>query len=171
MLLQEAIRIFEDFITSIKILQNSLTKEEIEITRNSIFKVVDALEVFALNYGKHQMIGANSSVEINSHKLCESQHDHFFGFKIVHYSLINLHNDQWHNGCSDDLILWDLLISAVGGWSWFIPPMNYLFLSIIVIVDDFFRRLEWFKALKPQLSDVLMIYRWLYFLEDYVINT
>ena len=38
-------------------------------------------------------------------------------------------------------------------------------------MDDFFRRLEWFKALKPQLSDVLMIYRWLYFLEDYVINT
>ena len=80
MLLQEAIQIFEDFITSIKILQNSLTKEEIEITRNSIFKLVDALEVFALNYGKHQMIGANSSVEINSHKLGESEHDHLFGF-------------------------------------------------------------------------------------------
>nr|XP_058959402.1 adhesion G-protein coupled receptor D1-like [Pocillopora verrucosa] len=69
MLLQEAIRIFEDFITSIQILQKPLTEEEIEIVRNSIFKVAVALEVFALNYGKHQMIGANSSVEINSRKL------------------------------------------------------------------------------------------------------
>ena len=72
MLLQEAIRIFEDFITSIQILQKPLTKEEIKLTRSSIFKVAVALEVFALNYGKHQMIGANSSVEINSHKLGES---------------------------------------------------------------------------------------------------
>ena len=93
MLLQEAIQIFEDFITRIQFLQKPLTKVQIEVIRNSIFKVADALEVFALNYGKHQMIGANSSVEINSHKLCESQHDRFLGFKIVHYSLINLHND------------------------------------------------------------------------------
>nr|XP_058959400.1 adhesion G-protein coupled receptor D1-like [Pocillopora verrucosa] len=69
MSLMEAIRIFEDFITSIQILQKSLTKKEIEIMRNSILKVAVALEVFALNYGKHQMIGANSSVEINSRKL------------------------------------------------------------------------------------------------------
>ena len=80
MLLQEAIQIFEDFITRIQFLQKPLTKEQIEVTRNSIFKVADALEVFALNYGKHQMIGANSSVEINSHKLGESEHDHLFGF-------------------------------------------------------------------------------------------
>ena len=53
MLLQEAIQIFEDFITRIQFLQKPLTKEKIEVTRNSIFKVADALEVFALNYGKH----------------------------------------------------------------------------------------------------------------------
>ena len=64
--------IFEDFITNIQILQKALTKEEIKITRNSIFRVAVALEVFALNYGKHQMTGANSSVEINSRKLGES---------------------------------------------------------------------------------------------------
>ncbi|RMX43337.1 hypothetical protein pdam_00021516 [Pocillopora damicornis] len=69
MLLQEAKRIFEDFITSIQILQKRLTKEEVEKIRNYIFKVAVALELFALNYGKHQMIGANSSVEINSRKL------------------------------------------------------------------------------------------------------
>ena len=88
MLLQEAIQIFEDFITRIQILQKPITKEEIEITRNSIFKVADALEIFALNYGKHQMIRANSSVEINSHKLGESEHDHLLGFKIIHYFLL-----------------------------------------------------------------------------------
>ena len=75
MLLQEAIWIFEDFIISIQILQKHPLKEEIEIIRNSIFKVAVALEVFALNYGKHQMIGANSSVEINSRKLGESGFD------------------------------------------------------------------------------------------------
>ena len=73
MLLQEAIWIFEDFIISIQILQKPPPKEEIEIIRNSIFKVAVALEVFALNYGKHQMIGANSSLEINSRKLGESR--------------------------------------------------------------------------------------------------
>ena len=62
MLLQEAIWIFEDFIISIQILQKPPLKEEIEIIRNSIFKVAVALEVFALNYGKHQMIGANFEV-------------------------------------------------------------------------------------------------------------
>ena len=89
MLLQEAIRIFEAFITSIEILQKPLTKEEINVTRNSIFTVAVALEAFALNYGKHQMIGANSSVEINSRKLGESQHDHLFGFEIIHYFFID----------------------------------------------------------------------------------
>ena len=76
MLLQQAIWIFEDFITKVQNLKRLLTKEEIEII-SSIFKVVDALEVFALNYGKHQMIGVNSSMEINSRKLGESGHDHF----------------------------------------------------------------------------------------------
>ena len=76
MLLQQAIWIFEDFITKVQNLKRLLTKEEIEII-NSIFKVADALEVFALNYGKHQMIGVNSSMEINSRKLGESGHDHF----------------------------------------------------------------------------------------------
>ena len=80
MLLQEATRIFEDFITSIQILQKLLTKEEVEKIRNYIFKVAVALELFVLNYGKHQMNGANSSVEINSRKLGESEHDHSFGF-------------------------------------------------------------------------------------------
>ena len=89
MLLQEAIRIFEDFITSIQILQKSLTKKEIEIMRNSILKAAVALEVFALNYGKHQMIGANSSVEINSQKLGESEHDQFCRFEIIHFLFID----------------------------------------------------------------------------------
>ena len=75
MLLQEGIWIFEDFITSIQILQKPPLKGEIEIIRNSIFKVAVALEVFAVNYGKHQIIGANSSVEINSRKLGESGFD------------------------------------------------------------------------------------------------
>ena len=94
MLLQEAIRIFEDFITSIQILPKPLTKEEIKVTRSSIFKVAVALEVFALNYGKHQMIGANSSVEINSRKLGESEHDYSFGFEIIHYLFSDRHIDR-----------------------------------------------------------------------------
>ena len=139
MWLQEAVWIFEDFITRLQILQKPLAEEEFKIIRNSIFKVAVALEVFALNYGKHQMIGANSSVEINSRKLGESEHDYSFGFVIIHYLFIERHIDQWHNGCFHDLIFfaWDLLISAVVRSSRFIPPTDYLFLSIIVIMDNF----------------------------------
>ena len=57
--------------------------------RNSIFMVAVALEVFACNYGKHHMIGANSAVEINSRKLGESGRDHLFGLEIIHYSFID----------------------------------------------------------------------------------
>ena len=89
MLLQEGIWIFEDFITSIQILQKPPLKEEIERIRNSIFKVAVAFEVFAVNYGKHQMIGANSSVEINSRKLGESEHDQFCGFEVIHFLFID----------------------------------------------------------------------------------
>ena len=94
MLLQEATRIFEDFITSIQILQKLLTKEEVEKIRNYIFKVAVALELFALNYGKHQMNGANSSVEINSRKLGESEHDYSFGFEIIYYLFSDRHIDR-----------------------------------------------------------------------------
>ena len=103
MWLQEAAWIFEDFITNIQILQKALTKEEIKITRNSIFRVAVALEVFALNYGKHQMIGANSSVEINSRKLGESEHDQFCGFEVIHFLFIDWHNEQWLDSWFEDL--------------------------------------------------------------------
>ena len=136
MWLQEAAWIFEDFITNIQILQKALTKEEIKITRNSIFRVAVALEVFALNYGKHQMIGANSSMEINSRKLRESEHDYSFGFEIIHYLFIDWHSDQWHNGCFHDLIFFarDLLSQIKPVHPYHLP----LFLSIIVIMDNFF---------------------------------
>ena len=83
MLLQEAIQIFEDFITSTQNVKKPLAKEEIEMIRNYIMKVAVALEVFALNYGKHQMIGGNSSVEINSRKLGELGRDHLYGFELI----------------------------------------------------------------------------------------
>ena len=38
-------------------------------------------------------------------------------------------------------------------------------------MNDFFRRLECWKALNPQVFDVLMIYRILHFLQDDVENT
>ena len=138
MWLQEAVWIFEDFITRLQILQKPLAEEEFKIIRNSIFKVAVALEVFALNYGKHQMIGANSSVEINSRKLGESEHDYSFGFEIIYYLFSDRHIDRWHNGCFHDLIFfaWDLLISAVARSSRFLPPIDHLFLSIIVIMDN-----------------------------------
>ena len=104
MWLQEAVRIFEDFITRLQILQKPLAEEEFKIIRNSIFKVAVALEVFALNYGKHQMTEANSSVEISSQKLGESEHDYSFGFEIIHYLFSDRHIDRWHNGCFHDLI-------------------------------------------------------------------
>ena len=132
MLLQEAIWIFEDFIISIQILQKPPPKEEIEIIRNSIFKVAVALEVFALNYGKHQMIGANSSVEINSRKLGES------GFDLLVYWLTLWPMKEWLLYWFNYFFSWDLLISAVAGSSWFIPPVDHLFLSILVIMDNFF---------------------------------
>ena len=162
MLLQEALRIFEDFITSIQILQKPLTEEEIEIVRNSIFKVAVALEVFALNYGKHQMIGVNSPVEINSRKLGESGHDHCYGFEVVRYLFIDWHNNQWHNGCFHDLTF-DQWCSQMYHWPFiFINHGDY---------GQFFRRLECWKALKPWLSDALMIYRGLHLFEDCVRNT
>ena len=103
MWLQEAVWIFEDFITSTQNLKKPLAKEEIEMIRNYIIKVAVALEVFALNYGKHQMTGANSSVEINSRKLGKLGRDYLYGFELIHYQFIDWHNDQWHNGCFDDL--------------------------------------------------------------------
>ena len=76
-------QIFEDFITSTKNVKKPLVKEEIEMIRNYIMKVAVALEIFALNYGKHQMIGGNSSVEINSRKLGEFGRDHLYGFELI----------------------------------------------------------------------------------------
>ncbi|XP_058942067.2 adhesion G protein-coupled receptor L3 [Pocillopora verrucosa] len=93
--LKEAVWIFEDFITRLQILQKPLAEEEFKIIRNSIFKVAVALEEFALNYGKHQMTGANSSVEINSRKLvlaiqkayCKNASDFYLGKKELQTSL------------------------------------------------------------------------------------
>ncbi|XP_022801231.1 uncharacterized protein LOC111338930 [Stylophora pistillata] len=66
-LLQEAIKVFEDFITSIQTIPKR--KEEIEIERKSIFNAAVALEKSALDYGKYHLTEGNSSVEISSHKL------------------------------------------------------------------------------------------------------
>ena len=106
------------------------------------------MEVFALDYGKHRMIGANSSVEINSRKLGESVHDHLYRFEVIHYLFIDWHNDQWHNGWFDDLTFFsrDPLISAVARSSRFIPPIDHLFLSITVIMGIFFRVLKSVKT-------------------------
>ena len=157
MWLQEAVWIFEDFITRLQILQKPLAEEEFKIIRNSIFKVAVALEVFALNYGKHQMIGANSSMEINSRKLRESDHDYSFGFEIIHYLFIDRHSDQWHNGCFHDLIFFCMrpVEPDQAGSS---LPLTFIFINHSDN-GQFFRRFECSKAFKPQL------------LEDYVKNT
>ena len=70
MLLQVAIRVFENFITRIQTI--SKRKQEIEMTRKSTFYVAVALEEFALNYGKYHLTDSNSSVKIDSHNLGKS---------------------------------------------------------------------------------------------------
>ena len=161
MWLQEAVWIFEDFITRLQILQKPLAEEEFKIIRNSIFKVAVALEVFALNYGKHQMIGANSSVEINSRKLGESEHDYSFGFEIIHYLFSDRHIDRWHNGCFHDLIFFcmgpvDKCCSQIKP----VPPSHRPFIFINHSDNgQSLWRLECWKAFKHHL------------LEDYVRNT
>ena len=67
------------FITSVKSIakapDGASVTEEVEIGRESTFKVAVAFEEFALNYGKLHLIGTRSSQVINSHKMGESEHN------------------------------------------------------------------------------------------------
>ena len=82
LLLQEALRVFDDFVISMGNITKSpdgeFSTEQIETSRASIFNVTDAFEEFVLNYGKLHLVGTRSSEEIYNHKLGESERDHQF---------------------------------------------------------------------------------------------
>ena len=82
LLLQEALRVFDDFVISMgnitKSPDGAFSTEQIETSRASIFNVTDAFEEFVLNCGKLHLVGTRSSEEIHSHKLGESERDHQF---------------------------------------------------------------------------------------------
>ena len=80
MLLQEAIRVFDDFVIKMrnitKPFDGAFSKEQIETSRASTFNVADVFEEWVLYYGKLHLVGSRSSEEIYSHKLGESDRAH-----------------------------------------------------------------------------------------------
>ena len=72
MQMQEAVTVFEDFAIKIK----NITKdgrEDVKTLQKSIFKVAQAVEKFALNYGKRHLSGMRSSEKIVLSKMGENQ--------------------------------------------------------------------------------------------------
>ena len=72
MQMQEAVTVFEDFAIKIK----NITKdgsEDVKTQQKSIFKVAQAVEKFALNYGKRHLSGTRSSERIVLSKMGENQ--------------------------------------------------------------------------------------------------
>ena len=60
---------FEDFITKIKNVSKDKGMEEVKTLKKSIFEVAEAVEKFALNYGKRHLSAGNSSKRIVSPKM------------------------------------------------------------------------------------------------------
>ena len=72
MKMQEAVTVFEDFAIKIK----NITKdgrEYVKTLQKSIFKVAQAVEKFALNYGKRHLSGMRSSERIVLSKMGENR--------------------------------------------------------------------------------------------------
>ena len=72
MKMQEAVTVFEDFAIKIK----NITKdgmEDVKTLQKSIFKVAQAVEKFALNYGKRHLSGMGSSERIVLSKMGENR--------------------------------------------------------------------------------------------------
>ena len=72
MQMQEAVTVFEDFAIKIK----NITKdgmEDVKTLQKSIFKVAQAVEKFALNYGKRHLSGMRSSERIVLSKMGENR--------------------------------------------------------------------------------------------------
>ena len=61
---------FEDFIINIKnVSKDKAGMEEVKTLKKSIFEVAEAVEKFALNYGKRHLSAGNSSKRIVSPKM------------------------------------------------------------------------------------------------------
>ena len=70
--LQEAVGVFENFTINIaNVAKDMANMEEVKTLRKSIFEVAEAVENFALNYGKQHLSGMRLSKRIVSPKMGE----------------------------------------------------------------------------------------------------
>ena len=70
--LQEAVDVFENFTTNIaNVAKDMANMEEVKTLRKSIFEVAEAVEKFALNYGKQHLSGMRLSKRIAYPKMGE----------------------------------------------------------------------------------------------------
>ena len=70
--LQEAVGVFENFTINIaNVAKDMANTEEVKTLRKSIFEVPEAVENFALNYGKQHLSGMRLSKRIVSPKMGE----------------------------------------------------------------------------------------------------
>ena len=70
--LQEAVGVFEDFTINIaNVAKDMANMEEVKTLRKSIFEVAEAVEKFALNYGKQHLSGMRLSKRIVYPKMGE----------------------------------------------------------------------------------------------------
>ena len=70
--LQEAVGVFENFTINIaNVAKDMANTEEVKTLRKSIFEVAEAVENFALNYGKQHLSGMRLSKRIVYPKMGE----------------------------------------------------------------------------------------------------
>ena len=63
---------FEDFTINLKkVAKGKVSMEEVKTLRKSIFEVAEAVEKFAINYGKQHLSGMRPSERIVSSKMGE----------------------------------------------------------------------------------------------------
>ena len=64
--------VFEDFTINLKkVAKGKVSMEEVKTLRKSIFEVAEAVEKFAINYGKQHLSGMRPSERIVSSKMGE----------------------------------------------------------------------------------------------------
>ena len=92
--LQEAVDVFENFTINIaNVAKDMANMEEVKTLRKSIFEVAEAVEKFALNYGKQHLSGIRLSKRIVYPKMGEVA-AYCLGLKFISLLLNDLLTDR-----------------------------------------------------------------------------
>ena len=92
--LQEAVGVFENFTINIaNVAKDMANMEEVKTLRKSIFEVAEAVEKFALNYGKQHLSGIRLSKRIVYPKMGEVA-AYCLGLKFISLLLNDLLTDR-----------------------------------------------------------------------------